>query len=552
MVRAKDMPGMSAGNSATTKVTINVGDVNDNRASFREGTFNFDVKENEKANFKVGIMEVNDKDEDQNKDPIFSIKPELCNNVFRIVQNPRRDGELSLKQGLDFEKAARYVCEVQIQENSLVTPPDDVGMPVITRAKVNIRVLDVDEPPLFSQGFYKFSLREDAAVNFKVGQVSARDPDAAQLKIRYSIDDPNCPIRIDPNTGDMYTERTLDRELISVHTFHVTAVEIGSQGLKSFATVNLEVKDVNDNMPELTNATNIYVCHNEAAGMVVRTIGAVDKDDHAQEFYFSLAKESSNFSLINNGNSTASILVKQGGFDADDTREYLLEIVARDAGEPPLSSTTTVVISMCRCGPDMSKENCRAAYSQTGVSIQALIAILLCILTILVIVILIVMRKRCQKDTILVLGKNTGEIHEQLVTYDEEGGGEMDTNGYDVSILTSARNEFAPLPPPGMYAVVKKPTPVPSPAPAAGRADMAVMIEVKKDEADHDRDGIPYDTLHIYGYEGPESLAGSLSSLATSSEDSNLDYDFLNDWGPRFKTLAELYGVDSSEDGYPY
>lgn len=27
--------------------------------------------------------------------------------------------------------------------------------------------------------------------------------------------------------------------------------------------------------------------------------------------------------------------------------------------------------------------------------------------------------------------KNSGEIHEQLVTYDEEGGGEMDTNGYD-------------------------------------------------------------------------------------------------------------------------
>lgn len=26
--------------------------------------------------------------------------------------------------------------------------------------------------------------------------------------------------------------------------------------------------------------------------------------------------------------------------------------------------------------------------------------------------------------------KNSGEIHEQLVTYDEEGGGEMDTNGY--------------------------------------------------------------------------------------------------------------------------
>lgn len=45
------------------------------------------------------------------------------------------------------------------------------------------------------------------------------------------------------------------------------------------------------------------------------------------------------------------------------------------------------------------------------------------------IVILFVLRKRYQKDSLAHM-KNSGEIHEQLVTYDEEGGGEMDTNGY--------------------------------------------------------------------------------------------------------------------------
>lgn len=39
------------------------------------------------------------------------------------------------------------------------------------------------------------------------------------------------------------------------------------------------------------------------------------------------------------------------------------------------------------------------------------------------------MKKRYQKDSLASM-KNSGEIHEQLVTYDEEGGGEMDTNGY--------------------------------------------------------------------------------------------------------------------------
>lgn len=153
------------------------------------------------------------------------------------------------------------------------------------------------------------------------------------------------------------------------------------------------------------------------------------------------------------------------------------------------------------------------------------------------IVILFVLHKHYRKSTTVNLLKPPSEIHQQLVTYDEEGGGEMDTNGYDVSVLSSARLGPEPAFPP-TYAVVNKPQ--------ACKGDMAVMIEVKKDEADHDRDGIPYDTLHIYGYEGAESLAGSLSSLdSTSSFGSELDYDLLSDWGPRFRTLAQLYGAEA-------
>lgn len=137
------------------------------------------------------------------------------------------------------------------------------------------------------------------------------------------------------------------------------------------------------------------------------------------------------------------------------------------------------------------------------------------------------------------------EIHEQLVTYDEEGGGEMDTTSYDVSVLNSVRkNGIKPEPVPSPYAQVQKP---PGNL-TSGAGEMEMMIEVKKDEADNDRDLLPYDTLHIYGYEGAESIAESLSSLGSGSSDSDIDYDFLNDWGPRFKMLAELYGSETNED----
>ncbi|XP_008563861.1 PREDICTED: cadherin-5-like, partial [Galeopterus variegatus] len=98
-----------------------------------------------------------------------------------------------------------------------------------------------------------------------------------------------------------------------------------------------------------------------------------------------------------------------------------------------------------------------------------------------------------------------------------------------------------------LYARVQKP-PQRTPRAHGGPGDMAAMIKVKKDEADHDGGGPPYDTLHVYGYEGSQSVAESLSSLGTDSSYSDTDYDFLNDWGPRFKMLAELYGSDLQEE----
>ncbi|KAJ8249413.1 hypothetical protein GJAV_G00234530 [Gymnothorax javanicus] len=544
VVHAKDMPGMKTGGSATTTVTISVGDVNDNMATFKTQIYRFDVKEDERESFRIGILETEDKDEEHNRDPVFSIaadsntKPKVT-SVFKIERNSRKNGLLTLSQGLDFESRNTYSFDVQVREDNLQRPADEEGAYANTKAKVIINVLDVDEPPVFSRAAYSFSLREDAQLSTKIGGVKATDPDAAKHSIRYSIDDPKCPVKIDPQTGDMYTNRKLDREVLPLHSFYVTAEESTPRALKSYVNVSLVVLDFNDNAPELTNIHDLFACENDGPGTVIGTIGASDRDDHEKRFTFSLVNPSSTFALIRDSSSTANITVAQGGLALEDRREYSLEILLTDAGSPPLSTSSTVSIRLCSCGSDHRDLYCRPAIAQTGVSTSALVAILICVLTILAFMILVVLGRRWQEDALSSLGKTCGDVHEQLVAYDEEGGGEMDTNGYDVALLTSARSQGFPQPGPAFYTPVMRPL--------ADRGQVAAMIEAKKNAADGDRDGGPYDTLHIYGYEGRGSLSSSLSSLnTTSSCDSSQNYRFLNDWGPSFHALAELYCTDCS------
>lgn len=69
---------------------------------------------------------------------------------------------------------------------------------------------------------------------------------------------------------------------------------------------------------------------------------------------------------------------------------------------------------------------------------------------------------------------------------------------------------------------------------------MGDFINDRLNDADDDPNSPPFDTPHDFNYEGGSSDAGSLSSLNTSSSGSQ-DYDYLNEWGPKFAKLADMY-----------
>ena len=78
--------------------------------------------------------------------------------------------------------------------------------------------------------------------------------------------------------------------------------------------------------------------------------------------------------------------------------------------------------------------------------------------------------------------------------------------------------------------------------PPGGLPNISPFIDDRLDDANNDPNAPPHDSVREYAYEGGGSDAGSLSSLASTTESEEQNYDYLNNWGPRFTKLADMYG----------
>ncbi|KRJ98974.1 uncharacterized protein Dyak_GE13118, isoform D [Drosophila yakuba] len=197
----------------------------------------------------------------------------------------------------------------------------------------------------------------------------------------------------------------------------------------------------------------------------------------------------------------------------------------------------------CICPDGFWGENCELVQEgQTlKLSMGALAAILVCLLIILILVLVFVVYNRRREAHIKYPGPDD-DVRENIINYDDEGGGEDDMTAFDITPLQIPIGgpmppELAPMKMPIMYPVM---TLMPGQEPNVG-----MFIEEHKKRADGDPNAPPFDDLRNYAYEGGGSTAGSLSSLASGTDDEQQEYDYLGAWGPRFDKLANMYGPEA-------
>ncbi|XP_061519659.1 DE-cadherin [Anopheles gambiae] len=168
-----------------------------------------------------------------------------------------------------------------------------------------------------------------------------------------------------------------------------------------------------------------------------------------------------------------------------------------------------------------------------GIDSYFLIAIIACIVVLLILLLAVVVHKKHQDGW---HEKDMDDIRETIINYEEEGGGERDAE-YDLTVLQG----------PPIY--LDKPygselrqkeanTEVP---------DIGAFLTDKKDACDKDADAYPIDDVRHYAYEGDGNSTGSLSSLASCTDEGDLKFNYLSNFGPRFRKLADMYGEEPSD-----
>ncbi|KAJ8376891.1 hypothetical protein SKAU_G00074710 [Synaphobranchus kaupii] len=243
----------------------------------------------------------------------------------------------------------------------------------------------------------------------------------------------------------------------------------------------VKVLDVNDNPPELSQFNEAFLCESAKAGQLIQTVTAVDPDEPlgGQHFYYSLAPEAAN-----------------------NPNFYPPRQPSRCR---PAPSTLTV-----RCVQLRRRRrrvlSCNAQAYTLPVSLSpggALIAILACIFVLLVMILLILSLRSQRKKPYL--SDEEENVHENIVRYDDEGGGEEDTEAFDIAAMWNPREAHAHLGKsrqdmlPEIESLSRY---VPQACVGGDGSNVHGYVLAKLYEADLDPCAPPYDSLQTYAYEG--------------------------------------------------
>ncbi|XP_032332801.1 LOW QUALITY PROTEIN: protocadherin alpha-11 [Camelus ferus] len=353
---------------------VEILDANDNAPEVTVTSLSLPVREDTQPSTVIALISVSDRDSGANGQVICSLTPQV---PFKIISTFKNYYSLVLDSVLDRESVANY---------KLVVTARDGGSPSLSAtASVSVDVADVnDNAPTFAQPEYTVFVKENNPPGCHIFTVSARDADAQEnALVSYSLVERRVGERalssyvsVHAESGKVYALQPLDHEELELLQFQVSARDAGVPPLGSNVTLQVFVLDENDNAPALlppptgpgggAGVVSQLVAWSVGAGHVVAKVRAVDADSgyNAWLSYELQAAAGAARSPFRVGLYTGEISTTRALDEADAPRQRLLVLV-KDHGEPALTATATVLLSLEDSG-QAPKASSRASTGAAG------------------------------------------------------------------------------------------------------------------------------------------------------------------------------------------
>uniref|UniRef100_A0A3Q1F260 Protocadherin 2 alpha a 15 n=1 Tax=Acanthochromis polyacanthus TaxID=80966 RepID=A0A3Q1F260_9TELE len=329
--------------STDKTVIIKVIDLNDNAPEIEVTSFSKSVPEDCRTGTTVALISVNDLDSGPNgkvscfigEDVPFTISPSLQDNMYAIVT----------KSLLDREEKSFY---------ELTVVAKDTGEPSLSSEKtITVVVSDVnDNRPQFSLSPYTFYISENNDLAAPLFSVKASDPDDSDnAHIVYHIPrdggegSVSLFLNINSENGEIMALKSFDFETLKTFQFQVVATDSGAPSLKK--SVIITIVDLNDNAPEIeVTSFSSAIPEDSKPGTTVALISVNDDDSGVNGKVICYISEDVPFTLTPSLQENMYAIVTKSLLDREHQSKYDVTIVAKDAGEPPLSSQRTMSVTV--------------------------------------------------------------------------------------------------------------------------------------------------------------------------------------------------------------
>ncbi|KAM4732177.1 protocadherin gamma-A10-like isoform 45-T45 [Anableps anableps] len=343
-IKAKDGLGLSS----YAKVIISITDVNDNVPVVNLKSLTSPIPEDIPAGTEVGIINIQDRDSDNNQQVRCSIQQ---NVPFQLVPSIKNYYSLVTTGQLDRELVSDY--------NITIIATDEGSPPLSSSKTVQLSVADInDNPPVFEEQSYSAYVSENNKPGSTLCSVTARDPDWRQNgTVIYSLlpgevngASVSSYLSVNGDTGVIHAVRSFDYEQFRSFKVHVMARDNGSPPLSSNVTVSVFISDVNDNSPQIlypapegSSFMTELVPKSAHKGSLVSKVIAVDADSGQNAWLSYHIVKASDPGLFIIGLYSGEIRTQRDISESDSMKQNLI-VAVKDNGQPSLSATCAIYL----------------------------------------------------------------------------------------------------------------------------------------------------------------------------------------------------------------